>query len=172
MKTLLCFLDSSSVSSLLNCSLKLKNNQNISFTSFLQSLNTFHRAKISPMLVWSLRSSLMLWDDLYWISQQLGPKTVTWNTISPSYLKTMMSPFRRSCAKAKSSHPSVSFKPSIFTNQVLSDTSDLSVAILFWSFLPWRCFEKKATGMFCKQHETKVNHMNHFYHIISSEITR
>lgn len=98
---------------------------------------------------------MLLWDDdddVYWISQKLGPMAVMWNTNSLSCLKTIMSPILRSCATAKSSHPSVSFEPSIFTVQVLSDASVVSLAILTWSFLPWRCFKKKGIGMVCMHH--------------------
>ena len=87
----------------------------------------------------------------YWISLQLGPRAVTWNTNSPSCLKMTMSPSRRSCPTAKSSQPSESLWPSISTLQVVSDASDLSLAVLRLLFLS-KCFKKNATGMSWKHH--------------------
>ena len=87
--------------------------------------------------------------ESYWIAQQLGPNSVTWKLISFSCLKMRMSPTRRSCARANSFQPSVSLRPSsVFTSHVFSDAaSDVSFAVVFWSFLPCICLEKKATGI-------------------------
>ena len=101
------------------------------------------------LLSWSIH-------DPYWISQQLGPSSVTWKDMSFSCLKMTMSPTRRSCARANSFQPSVSLRPSsIFTFQVISDASDLSFAVFLWSFLPSICLEKKATGIFWSKYQIR-----------------
>lgn len=102
---------------------------------------------------WTLSSSFLMWHCTYWISQQLGPKGVTLNNMSPWCLKIMMSPIWRLCAVANSFQPSVSLRPSIFTCQILSEASDISLAV-FCSFFPSMCFEKNVTGIDCNHQET------------------
>lgn len=102
---------------------------------------------------WTLSSSFLMRHCTYWISQQLGPKGVTLNNMSPWCLKITMSPIRRLCAVANSFQPWVSLRPSIFTCQILSEASDISLAV-FCSFFPSMCFEKNVTGIDCNQQET------------------
>lgn len=95
-------------------------------------------------------SSSWVPDGAYWTSQQLDPKAVTWNNISPLCLKTTKSPIRRSCASTKSFQPLVSLRPSIFTFHVLFEESDLKITV-FPSCFPLICLEKNFTGIFCKR---------------------
>lgn len=92
------------------------------------------------------------------ISQQLGPKSETWNTNSPSYLTRTTSPIWKLLATANSSQPLVSLRQVIFTFQLMSEVSDFSSAVVFPKLFPSTYFEKKSIGIVYnkEQHKIKV----------------